>query len=95
MLMLNFLLQEEAFVKIKAKYKELYTDISELKEEQGQIVKYIIDGKDTFVNLPTGFGKSLTYVLPPLMLDEVRPMIKVYNRLMYYFTTHITSRHKK
>ena len=59
-------------MKIEAKYKQLYTDISELKEEQEKIVKHVMNGKDTFVNLPTGFGKSLTYVLPPLLLDEVR-----------------------
>ena len=44
---------------VKAKYKALFTKISEMKEEQKLIVTSVIDGKDTFVNLPTGFGKSL------------------------------------
>jgi bloom syndrome protein len=47
----------------------------ELKEEQELAVKYICEGKHVFCSLPTGFGKSMIYALPPLILDKVRNTI--------------------
>ena len=32
-----------------------------LKKEQRRAVRHIFDGEDTFVWLPTGFGKSICY----------------------------------
>ena len=49
----------------------------ELKEEQ----KFVIDAvvrktrNAIFAVLPTGYGKSLMYILPPLMLDCVRKLM--------------------
>ena len=40
-----------------------------LKEEQQEAVKVIYDGKDVFVLLPTGFGKSLCYQVLPFVMD--------------------------
>ena len=40
----------------------------DIKEKQEEAVTSVIAGKDTFVSLPTGFGKSLCYILPPLLL---------------------------
>jgi len=57
------------FDEVKRKYG-LYFD---LKREQSEILNIIINvKKNVFGVLPTGFGKSLTYVLPPLLLDQVR-----------------------
>lgn len=41
------------------------------REPQEAIIKSVLDGKDTFVLLPTGAGKSLCYQLPALMTEGV------------------------
>ncbi|XP_078311557.1 putative ATP-dependent DNA helicase RecS [Crassostrea virginica] len=48
----------------------------ELKEEQTEILSAVIEGKDVFAQLPTGYGKSLIYTLIPLLLDELHPECK-------------------
>ena len=44
-----------------------------LKPEQKEILENLLIKKcDTFGFLPTGYGKSLTYMIPPLLLDELQ-----------------------
>ena len=43
-----------------------------IKAEQKEIIQNALQRKDTVAVLPTGFGKSLCYVLRPLILDKVR-----------------------
>jgi len=45
--------------------------LTELKDEQKKALFYLLSGKDVFVNLPTGFGKSLIYQLSPLVAEEL------------------------
>lgn len=45
--------------------------LTELKDEQQKALFYLLSGKDVFVNLPTGFGKSLIYQLSPLVAEEL------------------------
>jgi ATP-dependent DNA helicase RecQ len=36
-----------------------------LKSEQKEIIQNVLERKDSMAVLPTGFGKSMCYVLPP------------------------------
>ena len=44
----------------------------ELKEKQIEALKAFADGKDVFVSLPTGYGKSLCYQILPFLYDALR-----------------------
>ena len=43
-----------------------------LKDEQRDAIRTFVSGRDVFVALPTGFGKSLYYALLPPVFDELR-----------------------
>ena len=44
-----------------------------MKEFQVQAIREVVEGeKDVFINMPTGYGKSLTYQALPIMFDCVR-----------------------
>ena len=42
------------------------------KKEQEQVIGEFIDGKDVFVCLPTGFGKSLCFITLPVIFEIIR-----------------------
>ena len=42
-----------------------------LKPQQREIVHHILAKKNVFVQLPTGYGKSLCFGIVPLVLDKV------------------------
>ncbi len=48
---------------------EQYFGFSEFKGTQEQAILSLLSGRDTFVIMPTGGGKSLCYQLPAMMLD--------------------------
>ena len=44
----------------------------ELKDMQMKAVLCFVGGRDTFVSLPTGYGKSLIYGILPYVFDKLR-----------------------
>ncbi|MFA6831536.1 MAG: DNA helicase RecQ [Bacteroidaceae bacterium] len=46
-----------------------YFGFDTFKGNQEAVIQNLLDGKDTFVLMPTGGGKSLCYQLPSLMMD--------------------------
>jgi ATP-dependent DNA helicase RecQ len=64
--------------------KELqkYFGFDGFKGEQELIIKSVLDGKDTFVIMPTGGGKSLCYQLPALISDGVALIVSPLIALM-------------
>ena len=45
---------------------------SSIREEQFDSIRAILEGRDVFVSLPTGSGKSLCYGCLPLVFNELR-----------------------
>ena len=43
-----------------------------LKREQEESVYQLVSGRDVFVSLPTGYGKSLCYTILPLVFDAIQ-----------------------
>ena len=59
----------------KEEILKLYYGFDYLKHEQNKIVDSVLDGNDTIGILPTGYGKSITFQIPSLILDGITLVI--------------------
>ena len=50
---------------------------TKLKNEQLSAIKGFVSGKDVFVSLPTGYGKSLIYGVLPLVFNFMKGMLHI------------------
>ena len=44
---------------------------AKVKDEQFRVIEDVVRGRDTFVSLATGYGKSLCYGVLPWVFDEL------------------------
>lgn len=66
---------------LKLKLKEVF-GYTQFRGKQETIIRNILSGKNTFVIMPTGAGKSLCYQLPALMTDGLAIVISPLIALM-------------
>jgi RecQ family ATP-dependent DNA helicase len=53
------------------KYLKKYWKIKELKDKQIEVINELLLGNDVIGLLPTGYGKSMCYLIPPLVTKKI------------------------
>ena len=68
---------------------EKYFGFSSLKKEQNEIIDSVLDGNDTIGLLPTGFGKTICFIIPALIFDGITIVISPLISLMVDQVTNL------
>ena len=63
-------------------YLQKYFGFDKFKGEQEAIIQSVLAGKDTFVIMPTGGGKSMCYQLPALIMEGTAVIVSPLIALM-------------
>src|SRR6187401_328647 len=63
-------------------YLQKYFGFDKFKGDQEAVIKNVLNGKDTFVIMPTGGGKSMCYQLPSLIMDGTAVVVSPLIALM-------------
>jgi ATP-dependent DNA helicase RecQ len=63
-------------------YLQKYFGFDKFKGEQEAIIQSVLSGRDTFVIMPTGGGKSMCYQLPALIMDGTAVIVSPLIALM-------------
>jgi len=53
------------------KYLNKYWNIESLKDKQFEVINNLLHGNDVIGLLPTGYGKSMCYLIPPLVTRKI------------------------
>ena len=53
-------------------------DLQELKPKQIESIETFVSGKDTFISLPTGYGKSVIFAILSLLFDFLHGEYKLF-----------------
>ena len=64
------------------KYLKKYWNIDSLKDKQFDVINELLSGNDVIGLLPTGYGKSMCYLIPPLVSKKVMFIISPLISLM-------------
>ncbi len=73
----------------KEEIVKLYFGFDNIKKEQEKVIDLVTSGIDTIALLPTGFGKSLTFVVSSMLLDGITLVITPLISLMQDQVTNL------
>ena len=73
----------------KEELLQFYFGFDKLKDYQEEIIDNLMNGKDVIGLLPTGYGKSITFQLPALMLDGLTIVVSPLIALMQDQVMHL------
>ena len=63
--------------------------LGQLKPKQMEAIIAFVEGRDVFVSLPTGYGKSIIYALLPLIFDSLKGNLifcELYTSIFVFYT---------